>query len=306
MTPVYEPAPPKPGPKWILLGAVAAVLALAVFFAWPYVFPAGVPGASETPGPTVPATTSPTNSSSATSSPTHSASTTPTRTTASLPPVTPKSPLRAPRLNNRFVIDGQTTDWQWQHEARTEFRVAGTSTATGSIYLMWDDEALYLLAQVTDSSFAPPDPRQPSQTWRGDSVIFELGPDKRQLGPGDLARKTDAYYVFGVTQGPTPLVSILRPSAKRTSFDILDQSRTTITAAIARTNDGYDLEARIPWRASNLNGPRAGAVFAANVEVSERKAGNSDNLGMMGTNPQRQLVNVRAHPAYWHDLELLG
>ncbi len=174
-----------------------------------------------------------------------------------------------------------------------------------NLYLMWDDAALYLLALVTDDSVAAPDPRQPTFAWKGDGIIFELGPDKRQLGPAELARKTDAYYVFGVTQGRAPLVAILRPNDRRTSFDILDKGRTTIAAAMARTADGYVLEARIPWQASNLNGAAAGAVFAANVEVTERKPGSFDNLGMMGTNEQRRLTAVRAHPAYWQDLELL-
>ena len=64
--------------------------------------------------------------------------------------------------------------------------------------------------------------------------------------------------------------------------------------------DGLSLFAA---RASGLNGVAAGAVFAANVQVSERKADSLSNLGMMSTNPQRT-VELRAHPAYWQGLEL--
>ena len=302
--PLYRPppdAPPKRGPKWPILAAVAAVLAGVVFFAWPLVFPGGVPGVVESPTPSPPSTLLPTP----TRTTTRPTTTRPT-TTRSLPPVTQKTPLRAARLGTSFAIDGDTSDWQWQHEARTEFRVAGTSTARGSIYLMWDDRALYLLAQVTDRDVRGPDPNRPINAWKGDSIVFELGPDKRQLRPADLARGTDAYYVFGITDSRTPTVAILRPNDKRTSFDILDRNRNAIQAVMVRTNTGYLLEAAIPWSTTNLNGPRAGAVFAANVQVSERKTANFDNLGMMGTNEQRALVDLRGHPAYWQDLELLG
>ena len=283
------------GAKWAILGAVAAVLAAVVFFAWPYIFPTPIPGPTESPTPTLPVSpTAPT--------PSRSATPTPSRTTPTLPPVRAVGTLKA--LRGSVTIDGNTDDWQWQLVARAEHQIAGKSEATGDIYLMWDDEALYLLALVADPDHRAPDPTQPSRVFRGDSVILELGPDKSRLTPSDLARPTDAYYMFGLPSGAgtAPVRAVLGPNAKGTSFEA-PRDAATLTAAIAITRTGYVLEAKIPWRTTRLNGVRAGAVFAANVQVSERNAKDFTNLGMRSTNPQRS-AEVRAHPAYWQGLEL--
>jgi len=287
-----EPKKPGRGLRWAILAAVAAVVALAIVL-WPRVFPGGSV-AMESPSPTGTLNASPTPTLPTTPSPSVS------RTT--LPPVRDVGTLTAVRVTQPLTIDGKTDDWQWQLVARADQRIAGSSRATGDIYLMWDDQALYLLASVTDATPLPPDAAQPSRVFRGDSVILELGPDKRRLSAADLARPTDAYYMFGLPVGGTPVIAILGPNAKGTSFETSRDPRA-LDAAITPTNNGYVLEARIPWATTRLNGVGAGAVFAANVQVAERKADGYANLGMMSTNPQRT-ADVRAHPAYWQALQL--
>ena len=72
------------------LGAVAAVLAIIVFFAWPRLFPASVPGTVESPtAPVTPEPTLPT--------PTRPTSPTPTRPSTTLPPVRAVPALKALR-----------------------------------------------------------------------------------------------------------------------------------------------------------------------------------------------------------------
>ena len=302
--PIYE-APVEPGRrpsgrgvKWVILAAVAAVLALAVFI-WPQVFPSG--GATTSPQPSLTPSDTPSDNPTPTApSPSRSTRTTPAPT---LPPVRDVGVLQAVRLTAPLTIDGNTDDWQWQLVARANNQITDTrSSATGDIYLMWDDKALYLLAQVQDANQRTPDATQPSRVFRGDSVILELGPDKRALTPRDLARPTDAYYMFGLPVANIPVIAILGPNGQGTSFESPRDPRT-LDAAITITRTGYVLEARIPWETTRLNGVRPGAIFAANVQVSERKADSFSNLGMMSTNEQRT-VAVRAHPAYWQGLEL--
>ena len=142
-----EPKKPGRGLRWAILAAVAAVVALAIVL-WPRVFPGGSV-AMESPSPTGTLNASPTPTLPTTPSPSVS------RTT--LPPVRDVGTLTAVRVTQPLTIDGKTDDWQWQLVARADQRIAGSSRATGDIYLMWDDQALYLLASVTDATPLPPD-----------------------------------------------------------------------------------------------------------------------------------------------------
>ena len=246
------------------------------------------------------------------------------------PPRLTLAPLRATR--GSVTVDGDSGDWQWQQVSRADKPVIGATSANGDIYLMWDDEALYLLAVVRDGSVNPPDPTDPSRVYRGDAVILELGSDNRGLSAADLARPTDAYYMIGPatigrlptfrptiavrptipvrptiasTLPSTPLatIGILGPNAGGTSFET-PRDASQVTAAVNPLGDGYLLEARIPWATTGLNGIVPGATLAANVIVSDRKPDSMANLGMVSTNEQRN-VELRAHPFYWQQLELL-
>ena len=261
-----------------------------------------------------------------TSTPTATPSPVPTST---LPPRADLPPLRA--FRGAVTVDGDTGDWQWQHLARANEPIIGTTSVSGQIYLMWDDEALYLLAQVTDASLDAPDPADLRRVYRGDAVILELGPDNRGLTPTDLARPADAYYMIGlgsatveptrrpiiprptirtapertapVQRTPWATVGILGPNDAGTSFES-PRDASQITAAVQASGEGYVLEAKIPWATTRLNGIAPGATLAANVLVSDRKPDSPTNRGMVGTNRQRS-AELRAHPHYWQYLELL-
>jgi hypothetical protein len=283
------------GIKWVILGAIAALVVVAVLV-WPRIFGPTRTTVSPNPSGTISLSPSPT--------PTQPTTPTPSISTPTRPPIKAVDPLQALRTAKPLVIDGSTDDWQWQLVSRAEYQITDNrSAATGDIYLMWDDEALYLMANVADPSPRPPDPTSPSTAWRGDSVVLELGPDKSRLTDRDRARPTDAYYIFGyAAPGTTPTMAILGPNTARTDFREARDSRR-LDAAVATTNTGWVLEAKIPWVVTGLNGIRDGAVLAANVQVSQRKPDSFANLGMMSTNPQRTL-QVRMFPAYWQALQL--
>ena len=114
---------------------------------------------------------------------------------------------------------------------------------------------------------------------------------------------TATFTIFGLSPaGQPPVTAILGPNARRTDFNVLRPTRG-VQAAIGRDNDGWILEARIPWSVTGLNGVANGAMFAANVNVAERQQAGFANLGMMSTNAQRTL-QVRMHPRYWQGLRL--
>ena len=284
------------GVTWVILAAVAAVVALAIVL-WPMVFP-GSNTASPSPSPTDSISLSPT--------PTVPTTPSPSVSTRTLPPVRDVGTLRALQVppNSSITVDGITPDWQWQLVANANHQITDTaSTATAEVYLMWDEAALYLLAKVHDKTLLEPDPNQPLKAWRGNAVVLELGPESSRLKDSDTVRPQDAYYIFGLSPaGQPPVTAILGPNARRTDFNVLRPTRG-VQAAIGRDNDGWILEARIPWSVTGLNGVANGAMFAANVNVAERQQAGFANLGMMSTNAQRTL-QVRMHPRYWQGLRL--
>lgn len=313
--PVAAPAAPErsaePPPRGrragrVLVGVVAAVLVLGLTWWWlgrpgptsPQALPAPA-SAPARPQPTASTSTPP--ASTAPSAP--AASTTASTAPVTLPPVQAVAPLRASR--GAVTIDGDSGDWSWQLVSEANRPLAGSTPVTASTYLMWDADALYLLAQVADTTADPPDAADPARMYRGDAVVLELGPDNALLTPSVLARPIDAYYLFGVTgPGTTVTSAVLGANPARTSFEVL-RPATGVTAAAVRTASGYTLEARIPWALTKLNGVGAGARFAANVVIADRRRTSLSNQGMVTTNPQRTR-DLRAHPAYWQRLELVG
>ncbi|MBK8461076.1 MAG: hypothetical protein IPL43_13635 [Micropruina sp.] len=203
------------------------------------------------------------------------------------------------------TIDGITNDWNWTDPAAATTAIHKTPRARGTIYLMWDVDALYVLARVRDPSLNAPSPLDRSQIYHGDAVILELGAGNRTYAKESLARPTDAYYMFGLGF-PIPLIGVMGPNLAGTSFDPPMRDASQITAVMVPAGDGsgYDLEARIPWTATGLNDHAAGSVLAANFLISDRLTDSMKNRGMVSTNPQRT-PELRAHPAYWQELQLL-
>ena len=220
-----------------------------------------------------------------------------------LPPVDPTKPvLRATKVGiGQVTLDGNTADWLWRDEVKASFPIAGTAptNATGSVYLLWDDQALYVLAIVFDPTVNPPDPNRPSQLYNGDGLTLELGPE-RPADTASWARQADAYYMFG--RRTPAAIGVMGATANGRSFEP-PMWTTQVQAVIAPRADGYVLEARIPWANTRLNQFQLGTRLAANIVISDR-VGNT-RTGMVTTNSQRDR-DLRAHPAYWHELQLVA
>jgi hypothetical protein len=236
---------------------------------------------------------------------------------STLPDRGPQLPIEATRAP-AMTIDGDASEWTLQHVSRAvEPITTGTTTVTADISLMWDNEALYLLATVVDDSVNATDPTNRVGIFRGDAVVLELGSDNTALDREAFARPTDGYYMFGPApglEGPQPTVppdprgtvimGVLRPTTDGRSFDIPDNVNPQPTAAARRTAQGYVLEAKIPWTSTRLTGIGPNTKLAANIVVSDRKPNSYANRGMVSTNPQRTAL-LRAHPYYWQYLVLL-
>jgi hypothetical protein len=169
---------------------------------------------------------------------------------------------------------------------------------------MWDDEALYLLVDVTDDSSVSPDPNQPSQAFKGDSVSLELGPARTGLGPKDGLRPQDAHYLFGTTTDAASVVIAVNPSDPGGNRFVAGGPRRGVEAVMRTTETGYWVEAKIAWSATGMSPLLSRQVpLAANLNVSDAAADGSLR-SMSSTNPIRTAAN-QVHPGLWQELQLV-
>lgn len=285
--PVPPPPPPPPRPRWrrpaALVGVVAGV-GLAGVLVVQAVSRDHDGGASKTGGP------SPLASSSA---PSHSAS------TGSLPPA-----FTATR--GTAAVDGSLAPGEWDAAAPIDSAavVAGRDTGLRARWrVMWDEGALYLLAEVDDATFSQTHEDDPSQLWRGDSVHLELGSDAAGLGAEGWLRPTDAHYLFGPTAGGDRVIPWVNPANAKGTAVVSGRSDRGIAAAMSRTSrTTYLVEAAIPWTSSKLGPPRDGLVLSVNLNASD-----ADEAGqlvcMVSSNPERTAGN-QPHPGQWQRMRL--
>ncbi|MBU0630453.1 MAG: hypothetical protein KKC80_05990 [Candidatus Margulisbacteria bacterium] len=152
----------------------------------------------------------------------------------------------APQAKCPLTIDGNLNDWDKTYPIvmkdasffKEGLDWGGPEDLSGSIFLMWDDQNLYLAAEVTD--------RQPlvnkrvnQDVWNGDAIEMVLGtesadPKRNSFGKGD--------YQFGLSSG----------DGKTTKPQIWNWQRRRsprggeISVSKASKLNGYVLEAKIP------------------------------------------------------------
>ncbi|MEI2765108.1 MAG: CHAT domain-containing protein [Dermatophilaceae bacterium] len=228
-------------------------------------------------------------------------------------PSVPPTPADVPRLGfvgvarGSATVDGRAGEWAKVTPIPGNELVAGRETGVRATWrLMADDTAFYALAEVRDAALRPPDPRQPSQAWRGDGVSFELGPSGVALAAEDGPRSNDAHYLFGITdqeQGGPALVCV-NPSDPRNRTFVSGSPNQRVSAVWRPTADGYLVEIAVPWAVTGIPGPYAGHMASANFDVSDA-APDGALAGMHSTNPRRSAA-VQAFPVYWQPLFLDG
>jgi hypothetical protein len=176
----------------------------------------------------------------------------------------------------------------------------------GRTQLMWDENALYFLTEVTDGDLQFPDPDEPSKVFTGDAVSLELGADSSGLDMDEKLRPLDRHFLFGIADSSTGVViGANRPNGKLTVF-AAGGTPDDVTAHAAQTTDGYLIEGMIPWSATGLDGIGSDTRLAANVNVSDRNPESVGKLAcMVSTNPERT-AQTQPHPAYWQELLLQG
>lgn len=202
------------------------------------------------------------------------------------------------------IIDGRFDEWAGVTGVGIDAVIFPRSGANphgvhGTARLLWNRDALYVQADVVDPVIIEVDESQPDQYWRGDSISFEIGPDARELGPGAGVRNgRDRHVIIGVAPGGAARGAI--NTAAGGDFPP-GGAVPEIEAALARTPDGYLIEARVPWAVLGVDPPTRGAVLAGQVNISDARLDPWNHLAMISSNPDRI---VQRRPGAWQPIIL--
>ncbi|NPA30654.1 MAG: hypothetical protein GXO37_01485, partial [Chloroflexi bacterium] len=227
--------------------------------------------------------------------------------TPTLPP--PPGPLRAGPTVRAIhfpaapTLDAAFGDWPAQPWYAAEHVVYGAAhwegpqDLSGTFAVGWDAAALYLAVQVTDDVYAQA--AAGFNLYRGDAleIVFDadlfgdfqvpsMNADDVHLGlspgferPGE---RTEAYLWF--------------PEAQR------GPRTTLIDIAAQATDQGYQVEARIPWEVL-LTQPQAGGYYGFALRISDNdEPGQALQQSMVANVPLPHIYN---DPTTWGNLVLM-
>lgn len=303
-----EPEPPRAGQNWMLLGIVlTTLLLLAVCLGGMYLV---VGQLSERTGPNQllpPGADQNGAVEDEEETAVSPADDPPVAATVTLPGAPPpadqtgSSQAIAVRLSSPPTINGNLSDWpdapttQSSHVVHRADGVTRSPTALATWRLGWDDTHLYVITAVTDDIHVQT--QQGSQVFRGDSLELQIetNPNRNasSLGPSN----------FQIALSPGNF-SDIPPSAFRFQGNAQGQMRDalghSIVVAANQTDEGYIVEAAIPWADLNMTAT-AGLTLRVALNLNDNDTPGTARQEMMLSN-----VSTRqyANPLSWGTLRL--
>jgi hypothetical protein len=222
-----------------------------------------------------------------------------TSTPASLDARPNGSPVTAERLSTPPTLDGLISEWQ-STPTTIEQNVFGAANWTGiadsygHFHAGWDDQALYLGVVVIDDAFVQVSSGR--NMFRGDIVELQLDADLR--GDYNSTVLTADDYQLGLSPGNFGSIG----SGAYRWYPASQQGIPAgVTLKAVRTEEGYNLEASIPWGALGGITPEAGDSFGFALSLSDNdRAGAALQQSMVSTVRGRRLTD----PTTWGTLIL--
>ncbi|MEA3493285.1 MAG: sugar-binding protein [Candidatus Margulisiibacteriota bacterium] len=159
-----------------------------------------------------------------------------------------KKVVYAQRANSKITIDGSLADWNKSSplvmKDKSYFKEGkhwgGTKDLSGSAYLMWDDENLYLAAVIADK--IPLVNEQVKQNiWNGDAIEMVLSVNPKADPKRTSFRRGDYQVGLGTGDGKKNAPTIWNWQRRRVPKGSEIKVRKTSSPL------GYVLEAKIPW-----------------------------------------------------------
>jgi len=211
--------------------------------------------------PTASTSTTPSSSTTSTVSSTSSTSSTPVI-----------SDFEAIRVHTPVSIDGQLTEAAWLQATPINFSNSGRSNNSSSMKVIWDREAVYVGAEITDSQIDTTG----TDLWIDDSIeiFFDTSMNKT------TSIDSDDVQVIVNAEG--------------------EVSKSGVVAAKGNKTGGYILEVKIPWSVMNVT-PGFMEGLGMLLANNDRDAGvvtSYDNMGIIDISQ-----NIFKRPNLWGSIE---
>lgn len=236
-----------------------------------------------------------------------------------VPPTATKAPTRTPvtyegpgarsdpkivayYLQREPTIDGVFDEWNQDRYPATSVVYGrgswkGDTDLSATLMVGWDDYFLYIAARVKDDAYVQN--ASGENLFRGDSVEVLLDTNVSKDFYLDELDKDD--FQLGISPGKTsvgnkPEAYLWYPKAKAGSYG-------EVKMAALATDNGYRIEAKIPWSLVGISGPDIGQHFGFVFSVSDNDTSSENTQqSMVATSSGR----VLADPTTWGDLVLRG
>ena len=191
-------------------------------------------------------------------------------------PYEPRTMTAKQRTGN-VTIDGDLADWKDVPATRIddkgqifpasealEVMWTGPSDASALVQAQWDEENIYLAFTVTDDSLSC----HPHRMHRGDSVEAyfdtELLKDK---GHNRYSDDDSHLKLAPPAKGQGPLRMVLKQSANRPGET--ERTPAEIEHAWSRTDNGYRIEVKLPWKFIRREPVRAGLEIGFDTMLND-------------------------------------
>jgi len=213
----------------------------------------------------------------------------------------PGSSVLAYYLQQEPTIDGVFDEWDQTRYAVDNVvyggnRWSGADDLSGTLMIAWDDYFLYIAARVKDDTYVQN--ATGKNLFKGDSIelLLDINVTKDYY---DHNLSLDDFQI-GISPGKSD------PSSDIETYLWYPKSRAgvykTIKAAALPTEDGYRIEAKIPWDIFDMT-PDIGKHFGFAFSISDNdKSGDTVQQSMVSNEPNRHLTD----PTTWGDLTLKG
>ena len=173
----------------------------------------------------------------------------------------PQSDYTIVRAEGPVTLDGDLSEFG---NAQVLVVTVPDTGAQAHVRLLWDDEALYVGAEVSDTKLEAIHSGKDERLWQDDSVEMMFDPNAdggSAIGPDDV-------------KGFVNVLGAIRDSiALDAGRDIGLEATVSVSGTVndsADTDQGYVVEARIPWSGMGIGTPSPGDQWRMDFVLNDR------------------------------------